>query len=90
MVTVSGNILKETGITSSGSSEKQRECLKLILGQVTNAASFARKIVLGWDANIDLNKDNDMNVRYEIKNLADDYMEPRTHKTLVTDKVVFN
>ena len=30
---------------------------------------------LGWDANIDLCRDNDTNVRYDIKDLADDYME---------------
>ena len=54
---------------------KQRERLNQILAQGSNATSYSDKIVLVWDANIDLNPENNTNERYDVKLLAEDYME---------------
>ena len=68
--------LKETG-RQPGSDLPKEQMVRFrnILGQITNAASFSNKILLGWDANLDLSKENDMNSRYDVKQIAEEYME---------------
>ena len=40
-------------------------------------------ILLGWDANIDLSPNNNTNERYDIKDVAEDYMDYMNRNNMV-------